>query len=399
MLPNTPYLPLETKREKGARLIKGWEKRRLRLKMLAFLFQRIYQKLGSFSKSAVALRRLRAKHQRLFGQKLFQKVWKFDGRYYFHLGAPGIPSPAMARILEDELNRVMPYRNTRSLRLLFLAITKRCPMQCEHCFEAENLNQKDVLSRDDIREIVHKYQDFGLSILWFSGGEPMLRLPDILAVLEESDTDSTDFWIITSGYRFNQKAARQLKSAGLRGLIVSLDHHKAEEHNRFRGFPHAYEYALNAVRAGGEAGLLTALSLCATNSFLTEANFHSYVKLARSLGVAFVQILEPKASGAYRGQNVALTPDKVELLGDLYLRYNTRKRYADFPIIDYLDFHARRVGCNGAGNRFLYIDPDGYVQVCPFCKNKSNKALAFSVNDSLQLAKELACDFHEKSLL
>lgn len=47
--------------------------------------------------------------------------------------------------------------------------------------------------------------------------------------------------------------------------------------------------------------------------------------LAKSLGVALVQILEPRQTGRYAGKEVLLDNDKIHLLEKVYMDYNTMK--------------------------------------------------------------------------
>lgn len=64
-----------------------------------------------------------------------------------------------------------------------------------------------------------------------------------------------------------------------------------------------------------------------------------HAQLARQLGVAFVQILEPQAVGPYADQNVALRPDQLQLLEDFYVKLNFSSEYQDWPIIHYYGYH------------------------------------------------------------
>ena len=124
------------------------------------------------------------------------------------------------------------------------------------------------------------------------------------------------------------------------------------------------------------------------------------MQLAKELDVAFVQVLEPRAKGKYEGLSVELKPEKIKLLEDIFLKYNNEKKYIDFPIINYLGYHQRKLGCFGAGNRFLYIDTDGDAHICPFCDNKvinANKATVLEIINELSKNKCMA--FQKNSIL
>lgn len=321
---------------------------------------------------------------------MLTKVAKVDGRYYWRLGVPGYPSQALYRLQVNEVNRMFPGQYPIGLRTLFIAITKKCPLQCEHCFEWDNLNKDDTLTTENIIEIVHRYQDYGTTQIMLSGGEPMLRINDIYRVLEAAKP-GTDFWIITSGLGLNAERARKLKDTGLTGVMVSLDHFLPDQHNTFRGFDGAWDHAITAVIAANKVGLVTTLAICTTKAFITKKNLAAYMELSRKLGVSFVQFIEPRATGRYRGRAVTLEQEHLDLLEATFLRYNSAPEYRDYPIINYLGYHQRRIGCFGGGDRFFYVDTDGDAHLCPFCAGKVNNVLQFPADETIQLLSQHHC--------
>ncbi len=376
----------------------GTELRTVKLRVLWQLFRVMLKKSGGFLRALNLIKQIKEKYQRTFGEPLLTKIAKVDGRYFWRLAAPGFPSKASVRMHENEANRFIPNQAPTGLRSLLFAITKKCPMNCEHCFEWDNLKKKEELSTTDIIRIIHKYQDYGTTQMMLSGGEPMLRVNDLYKVLKAAK-EGTDFWIITSGLGLTLDRAQKLKEAGLTGVMVSIDHHKPDQHNEFRGYDNAFEVAIIAVLNANKAGLVTTLSLCATRDFCTKENLATYMKLANTLGVSFVQIVEPRATGRYSGKDVELGAKEIALLEETYIAYNTSKKYKDFPIVNYLGYHQRKVGCFGAGDRFFYIDTDGDAHICPFCANKVGNALRFSAKDMVGLLQEHACfDFDRSSL-
>ncbi len=373
----------------------------LELKLLVFrLFKQIWNVMmresGNPLKSIQVARTLSKKYQLTYGEPFVTKAVKVGGRYFWRLGTPGFPSRASIRMTENEINRVFPFQSTNGLKIVLMAITKKCPLKCEHCFEWDNLNQKEQLTSKDIIDIVLKYQEYGTTTFMWSGGEPMLRINDLYKTLEAAN-DGSDFWIITSGLGLNAKKAKQLKSKRLTGIIVSLDHYIPEEHNRFRGFDQAFNNAFSAVVNANNAGLVTGLSLCVTKQFISEENIMAYMDLAKTWGVSFVQMLDPIAVGKYQGKDVELSAADFQLLDTIYHEYNTSEKFKDYPIIDYNGYHARRVGCFSAGNRVFYIDTDGDAHVCPFCSRKVCNTKTFSAVDTINLLNQHGCHSFQKN--
>ena len=365
------------------------ERMLIKISVLVQFFRIAINKTGNPIRALAMIRTIRQKYLSTFGEPLLTKVTKVAGRYYWRLGAAGFPSTASYLMHENEINRFIPSETHYGLRTLIFAITKQCPLHCEHCFEWDNLNQKDELTADQIIEIVHKYQDYGTTQILLSGGEPMLRINDVYKVLKAAKV-GTDFWLITSGLGLNEDRAKRLKAYGLTGVIVSLDHFESSEHDRFRGFEGAYHRATQAVVHANAAGLVTTLSLCVTKTFLSKPNLLAYMELAKKLGASFVQILEPRAFGKYAGQAVELNADHFNMLEEFYLTYNGSKQHREYPIVNYLGYHQRKVGCFG-GDRFFYIDADGDAHVCPFCSDKIGSAVLFPAKDIINLLSEHQC--------
>lgn len=380
-------------------MVRGWlENRWLRLRVYMQLFRITFRKNGNIFQTIKGIYKTRKKYEAVFGERFLSKVAKIGDRYFWRLAAPGFPSLASRIMQTHEVNRFFPEEPRKGLRSLIFSITNRCTLNCEHCFEWDNLNMGEKLTTDEIIKIVRKYQDFGTTQIMFSGGEPMMRIKDIFTILESS-RQGTDFWIITSGIGFNHNNAKRLKRLGLTGIMVSLDHYQEENHNEFRGFGKAYQSAMEAISNAHQSGIVTALSLCATSSFVNYDNLVEYMELARNLGVAFVQILEPRAVGRYRGKNVALRPEQIQLLEQIYLGYNNSKAYADYPIIQYLGYHQRKAGCFGAGDRFFYINTEGEAQICPYCAGGVADARRIDPNKMIDLLSHKGChEFHKNAL-
>jgi len=240
---------------------------------------------------------------------VIKKMVKANGKYYMGPYVPGWNGKAFKSFILSEMNKFSQLDKTvNRFNNVFLAITKKCILQCEHCFEWDVLNKKDVLTIQKIKEMVAVLQKKGVNQIYFTGGEPMLKLDTMLDVIK-SYKDNTDFWILTSGYNFSLKNAEKLKKAGLNGVIISLDHFNPAEHNKFRGNDNAFKWVMEAINSALENNIIVTLSICVTRSFATAENLLTYMNLAKKLKVSFVQFLEPKAVGHYIGKDVSLLPN------------------------------------------------------------------------------------------
>jgi len=345
-------------------------------------------------KVLIALDRLRRK---VLGKNRIKKIVRVGKNYYWDLYTPGWPSNTFSKFIKGEVNRITPLKiKTNRFTNIFLAVTKKCSLQCEHCFEWDALNGKEKLTLSDLKDIVSKFQDKGTGQFQLTGGEPLLRLDDIVELLIYSKKES-DFWVLTSGYNLTYENGKKLKEAGLTGVVISLDHFEKNEHNAFRRNEKAYEWALKAVENSIANNLVTALSICVTRSFVSDSNLMKYAELAKNMGVAFIQILEPKAVGHYLGKDVLLYKEHEKILESFYFKMNYNKKHKDYPIVTYHGYHQRQIGCFASGDRNLYVDTDGDIHACPFCHTKKGSVLLNDLDSSIENLKSNGCHSYNNS--
>jgi MoaA/NifB/PqqE/SkfB family radical SAM enzyme len=294
-----------------------------------------------------------------------------EGKYYWDLYFPGFPSKSFEYNLKQVIARAS-HSTAGDLYLLVVAVTKKCGLQCEHCFEWDEINKPEILTEDLIRHnLSYYFRDGHFGQVFFSGGEPMSRYT-LLLPLVGTYGHKAECWIISSGAGFSLSRAKELKQAGLTGMVISLDSQHANAHDEFRGVSGTYARALAAVKNAQEANLLTSLSLCVSKSTLNREFLDGYMDLAKELNVSFVQILEPRAEGKYRNHDVALELPGIELLEQFYIEYNTKRKYTAYPSVLYPDYKKRLNGCRGMVTH-AYLDTNGDWHPCPFCKQGDGK--------------------------
>lgn len=299
-----------------------------------------------------------------------QKVQKINGSYYFHLYAPPWPSAARNLLIRKELlHLAFPQTYPEFRSFVFLAITRKCPLRCDHCYEWDNLGKEESFSLDELKEVVDYYQQQGAQQFYFSGGEPMVRFRDLLELIMHANKKS-DCFVLTSGVNLTTENALLLKRSGCTGVEVSIDHYIPSLHNAFRHNNTIFQRAVKAVKASLDAGMITGLSVCATRDFIAGGHLEPYMEFAKDLGVHFVQVLEPKAVGHYAGKDILLEEQHMQALESFFVRFNNDPKFSTYPTVLYNGYHQRRIGCY-TGSHSIYVDSAGDVHACPFCHTKS----------------------------
>jgi MoaA/NifB/PqqE/SkfB family radical SAM enzyme len=385
-----------TNSNKNPHLIHGFKKSyfewRIKLGLLSFLFVRYKNPITFFK----VLKGVAAFKSRFTIEKSIPKLAMIDGKVYFNCYVSGFPNAYFFTPMEMEARKSLELPNTllEQQSVVQIALTKKCPLNCEHCFEGAILNQKESLTLNDHQEIIAKLQASGVPMIQFGGGEPMNRLADLLTLLKGAKKTS-DFAIYTSGYKLNRENAIALKQAGLTSILLSIDHYQAEQHNAFRRNDKAFSWAMEAAKSAIDAKLVLTFVVCVTREFCTRENLLNYMHFANENGAAFVQFLEPRSIGNFEGKDVMLRTHELDVLDAFFLEVNTMESYRQLPILVYPGYQQRSIGCVGAGSKYLYIDTDGYINACPFCRNKKTHILDVQHEKSIAELRTEGCELVE----
>jgi MoaA/NifB/PqqE/SkfB family radical SAM enzyme len=320
-------------------------------------------------KAVSVIRELLRRHKQLLGKAKMVRAFKNGNRYYWDIFNPGWPSKAFDHFFLNQLHEVSAVSEGHtSLRRVLVAITKKCPLNCEHCSEGDTLNQKDLLSYEELQSKLQHFVDRGVGQLVYSGGEPLHRFDDLVKLVAHF-RDDCDQWIYTSGFGLTREKAIALRDAGLNGAAISLDHHEEAGHNSFRRNAKSFRWVLDALTNCREAGLFVAFNMCPTRDYIDAGGLEEYMDFAKSLQVPIVNILEPRAVGNYAGKEVQLDGSHRKRIRDLVSTVNFNTSHIKFPTIIYPGGYRDAWPCGG-GRSYLLLDYDGTLYPCPFCKKK-----------------------------
>lgn len=137
-------------------------------------------------------------------------------------------------------------------------ITRRCNLKCVHCYAHATATQPaGELSLDQGLALLDDLKAFGVPVVLFSGGEPLMH-PQVLTLVERAVTLGMRAVISTNGTLIDREMAQRLKGFGLSYVGISLDGTEAT-HDRFRGQPGAFAAAMAGVRHCQEAGIKVGL--------------------------------------------------------------------------------------------------------------------------------------------
>lgn len=136
--------------------------------------------------------------------------------------------------------------------------TRRCNLKCVHCYaHARNAAFKNELGTRQGKSLIDDLAGFGVPVLLFSGGEPLVRkdLPELAGYAVKKGMRAV---ISTNGTLITPETARALKDIGLSYVGISLDGMQ-DINDRFRGVKGAFKSAIGGIKNCQAAGIKVGL--------------------------------------------------------------------------------------------------------------------------------------------
>ena len=301
------------------------------------------------------------------------KIPKFGKQYYTAiLRIPPWPSKAYDHMIANGGLNIRSSGTPLKTQIdsVILGISQRCNYKCKHCYEYFNLAEKDSVPVERWKDVIKELQRIGTSIIVLSGGEPMLRYDGLLELLKSSDKNLSNFHVHTSGHGVTEEKACALKKAGLKAAGVALDDFNPDRHDTFRGYPGAYQEALEALNCFREAGIFPYLNICLTKDLIRSRRLWDYIEHAKDLNVGIMNLLEPKPCGRFLSENVEdlFSEEDRDIVTEFFIEANRSKKYKDYPFVAYQHYYEKPelLGCLMGGLSHFYIDSLGNVQPCVF---------------------------------
>ena len=183
----------------------------------------------------------------------------------------------------------------RLIEYLRLSVTDRCNCRCTYCMPAGGvpmLGHKDILSFEELTEVVTACAQLGVRKVRLTGGEPLVRrgLPELVRMIRA--VPGVEELAMTTNATLLAPAAAELHHAGLDRLNVSLDTLDAARYAELtRGG--SLEDALAGLAAARDAGFSRTKVNCVLMGGVNDADVPRLAELARTepIDVRFIELM------------------------------------------------------------------------------------------------------------
>ena len=186
--------------------------------------------------------------------------------------------------LQDRFGRVINY--------LRMSVTDRCDFRCVYCMDEEMtfVPRQQVLSLEELEFIAEVFVSLGVQKIRLTGGEPLVRANVESLCKRLGQLDNLEELVMTTNGSQLPRLAKELKSAGVKRLNISLD---TLNEDRFRALTRtgSLETVLAgidaAIAAGFEGIKLNAVILRGRNDDEIESLVDFAIK--RGIDISFIE--------------------------------------------------------------------------------------------------------------
>ncbi|MCF6326325.1 MAG: GTP 3',8-cyclase MoaA [Devosiaceae bacterium] len=275
----------------------------------------------------------------------------------------------------------------RHVTYLRVSVTDRCDFRCTYCMSEtmKFLPKKEVLSFEELCQIIEIFVERGVNKIRLTGGEPLVR-KDIMQLVERiskhlSTGSLNELTLTTNGSQL-KRYAKQLVDNGIKRINVSLDTRDSEKFTRItrRG---KLEQVLEGIDAADAAGLKIKLNMVAMRDF-NEHEITPMITWAHSRGFDLT-LIEEMPLGQVSGDR------RKRFLSLREVRDNLAKDFTLEKIDHQSGGPARYVRLNETGGRVGFITPMTHN----FCESCNRVRLTCTGRLYLCLGRENQMDLRQ----
>jgi len=274
-----------------------------------------------------------------------------------------------------------------------IEVTRRCPLECQHCYNNLPMGDQDARRREMTTEehfrVLDELVEMGCFWLLYTGGEIFAR-KDFLEIYTYAKKKGFLITLFTNGILINEKVADYLAEWPPFSVEITLYGRTRETYEALTMIPGSYERCLRAIELLRDRGLPLKLKTVATS-----VNKHEILAMRQfaeeELGVEFKfdGQINPRIDCSQSPLAVRLTPEEVVALDmaapkgvSEYRRL--AKRDAENP--PNLSVNDTVYFCGGGMNSFA-VNPYGEMSICVISQQETfdvrQAGLANAWEDSL----------------
>ncbi len=266
-----------------------------------------------------------------------------------------------------------------------LEVTRRCPLECQHCYN--NLAMGDIearnreLSKEEYAALLTDLADMGVIWLLFTGGEIFGR-KDFLEIYTLAKQKGFLITLFTNGTLINEKIADYLRDFPPFAIEITLYGQTRETYEKLTQIPGSFDRCMRGINLLLDRGLPLKLKTVGTS-----INKHEVIGMKEfaenELGVDFKfdSLMNPRIDCSQAPLAVRLSPEEVVSL-DLHWPKvaSEHKSILERELQAPIGIRDQVYSCGGGVKSFA-VDPYGLMTICVLSHREGYEIRKGSVRD------------------
>lgn len=231
---------------------------------------------------------------------------------------------------------------------IFLEITDRCNLNCKHCYGGFASKNTNLISLNDIDNIINEAVKLGIYEFDITGGEPLLY-PNLDEVLSKLYNSGMLVSIFTNLTILSNHHLEMFNKYCVKKIITSIDSCYKNIHDNFRGCDGCFDKTMQNIEKLKKLEIELSINTMIGNHNIEYID--EMVNFLKQMELPFVlDVITNEGRAMTLNENVNTS---ANIIRTIFSKYNN-------DINKEMNFKH----C-GIGNRFIYIKSDGNIYICP----------------------------------
>ena len=218
-------------------------------------------------------------------------------------------------------------RLSRNFKYLRISITDKCNYRCSYCMpkdifgkDHQFLQKSELLTYEEIIEVVKILKRYGLEKVRLTGGEPMLRKNiELLIKGLKDDALVNEVSITTNGSLLDHDKIRLLKTNGLDAITISLDSLSQDITDELNPTNNNISKVLNSI--GNALKIFGTLKI--NMVVIKNKNSHEIIDMVKkflhkNIELRFIEYMDVGESNNWDFENVFTSKEIIDLIKEHY---------------------------------------------------------------------------------
>lgn len=241
---------------------------------------------------------------------------------------------------------------------ILLDPTSACNMHCTGCWAAEYGNRLN-LTFEELDSIVTQGKELGTYMYIFTGGEPLVRKKDVIALCEKHS--DCEFLSFTNGTLIDEEFCREMLR--VKNFVPAFSLEGFESANDSRRGEGAYQKVQKAMKLLKDHKLPFGISACYTSANYADISSEAFFDSIIDAGALFVWFFHYMPVGSGAAPQLLPTPEQRT---EVYNRIRAFRQTKPIFSMDFQNDAEYVGGCIAGGRRYLHINARGDVEPCVF---------------------------------